>query len=136
MDLFEVNDNNSGQLEAGSSANLMGFGNNRISDERYKQILADKLIEMNTAEKGFKSALRVFSEKKKEFARLKQNDEKNEELFLLTRVIKKEVIDLADTMDVLAEVVSRQDHSIANIQNILVSLVKKEDGSQFKRMNS
>ena len=34
-------------------------------------------------------------------------NERDEQLFLLTRVIKKEVIDLADTMDVLAEVVSR-----------------------------
>ena len=90
---------------------------------------------MKTAEKGFESALRVFNEKKKEFARLKQNEDKNEQLFLLTRVIKKEVIDLADTMDVLAEVVSRQDHSVANIQNILVSLVSKEDSSYLKTMN-
>ena len=38
---------------------------------------------------------------------------------MLTRVIKKEVIDLADTMDVLAEVVSRQDQSIMEIKGIL-----------------
>ena len=40
-------------------------------------------------------------------------------MFQLTRVIKKEVIDLADTMDVLTEIVSHQDRSLVAIQNIL-----------------
>lgn len=56
-----------------------------------------------------------FSEKKKEFNRLNMEQKKDEQMFLLTRVIKNEVIDLADTMDVLAEVITRQDRSLVAI---------------------
>jgi len=35
------------------------------------------------------------------------------------RVIKKEVIDMADTMDLLAEVVHKQDQAINEIRNII-----------------
>jgi len=35
------------------------------------------------------------------------------------KVIKKEVIDLADTMDLLAEVINRQEQSINEIKTII-----------------
>ena len=37
----------------------------------------------------------------------------------MTRLVKKEVIDLSDTMDLLAEVVHRQDQTIQNVEQFL-----------------
>ena len=70
-------------------------------------LLNEKMLQMRAANRAFEYALADFSHKKKEYNRVSLENERDEQLFLLTRVIKKEVIDLADTMDVLAEVVSR-----------------------------
>jgi len=39
----------------------------------------------------------------------------------MTRLVKKEVIDLSDTMDLLADVVHRQDKTLTNIENFLMN---------------
>ena len=44
---------------------------------------------------------------------------------MLAKVIKKEVFDLSDTMDVLAQVVNRQDQRLIRMENNIQALVSK-----------
>lgn len=94
-------------------------------------MIDEKLNQMRAASRIFENALDEFSNKKREYNRLNMENEKDEQLFLITRVIKKEVIDLADTMDVLAEVVSRQDQSLHSIQGLLMAIAPEDVRNDF-----
>ena len=61
-------------------------------------------------------------------ARLKK-DPKNVEILLVTKVVKKEVIDLSDTMDLLARVVHRQDHRLEEIKRMLTERGNESDST-------
>ena len=52
-------------------------------------------------------------------------------MLMLTRVIKKEVIDLADTMDVLAEVVTRQDTQLNSMFTLLLKMAPEDAKLEF-----
>ena len=60
--------------------------------------------QMLAAEKTFTKALDRFTIRKKDFQKLKLEDVKDEQMMATTRLIKKEVIDLGDTMDVISDV--------------------------------
>lgn len=53
-------------------------------------------------------ALSDFKEERLEWQKQKDDDTQSQ-VFLLTKVIKKEVFDLSDTMDVMAKVIRGQD---------------------------
>ena len=98
-------------------------------------MLGEKTQALRVAYKDFEIALSEFSLRKKDLNRLNREDEKEEQMLMLTRVIKKEVIDLADTMDVLAEVVTRQDSQINSIHGLLLKMAPEEIKNEFLMEN-
>ena len=50
-------------------------------------------------------ALQDFHYKKQEFSNINIRQQTDRELLSISRIVKKEVIDLADTMDLMAEVI-------------------------------
>lgn len=52
-------------------------------------------------------ALQEFHDKKQEFTNINIRQQTDHELLSISKIVKKEVIDLGDTMDLMAEVINR-----------------------------
>ena len=57
-------------------------------------------------------ALEEFIDKKLEFSSINFRQQTDKELLSISKIVKKEVIDLADTMDLMAEVIQWQNQSL------------------------
>ena len=53
-------------------------------------------------------ALQEFHNQKIEFSKISIREKTDKELLSISRIVKKEVIDMADTMDLMAEVIQWQ----------------------------
>lgn len=44
---------------------------------------------------------------------------------MISRVVKKEVLDMADTIDIMAEVINRQDQNLQKLNILLLDVCKR-----------
>ena len=64
----------------------------------------------NNAKLALQFAIDDFSRKKTEYNVANQRD--TQEMLMTSRVLKREVIDMADTMDLMTEIITKQNDSI------------------------
>ena len=71
----------------------------------------------NNAKLALQFAIDDFSRKKTEYNVANQRD--TQEMLMTSRVLKREVIDMADTMDLMTEIITKQNDSITDMKGIL-----------------
>ena len=77
-------------------------------------------MNMNIAYKNIEKGLYEFRKSKNEY---KEFQEQNEVL-MISRVVKKEILDMADTIDLLAHVINKQDEILNQINSYFFHLDK------------
>lgn len=115
--LDDLNNRINTQAEVEKITNRPMFQKGNMTDLSKRQYVRTLQTNTEAAKIALECTLEDFRRQKQDYHALQHRDQ--QEMLMTSRILKREVIDMADTMDVMTDVIQRQDQSIQEIKHIL-----------------